>query len=224
MLDISTKSNIIVFGGANMIITTSMLKKKYSDYANPLDKIKRDADSGELFRLTRGIYETDSSVDHCLLASSILSPSYLSFDWALSYYGLIPERVFAITSASLKIRKNKTFINKFGRYEYSDIPVDAFSEGLTYLENGEYIVKIATKEKAICDSLSKWRVVRNIKDLKELLFDDKRIDKEEFSTCDFKLMIRLAYLYKKTNLNLLIKLIKREYGNNDIIETKKHEN
>ena len=194
-----------------MVISTSMLREKYRDYVNPLDKIKRDADNGVIFRLTRGLYETDSRVDPCFLASSILSPSYLSFEWALSYYGLIPEKVFSITSASLNVRKNKTFINKFGRYEYSDISASAFSEGLTYIESDDYIVKIATKEKAICDSLSKWRVVNSVKALKELLFIDKRIDEEEFSTCDFKLMVRLASLYKKTNLNMLIKLIGKEY-------------
>lgn len=211
MFIFSAKSNIIVFGGANMIVTSSILKKQYSNYSNPLDKIKRDASNGVIFRLNRGLYETDRKVDPCLLASSILSPSYLSFDWALSYYGLIPEKVIAITSASLKVRKNKTFVNVFGRYEYSDIPSSAFSEGLTYLESGEYMVKIATKEKAICDSLCKWRVVRSIADLKELLFVDKRIDEEEFLTCDFGLMIRLASLYHKSNLELLIKLIRKEY-------------
>ena len=196
-----------------MILTISMLKEKYSDYVNPIDKIKRDADKGIIFRLTKGIYETDKNTDPCLLASSILSPSYLSFDWALSYYGLIPERVFAITSASFRNRKNKTFINYFGRYEFTDIPSDAFSEGLTYLESGDYIVKIATKEKAICGSLCKWRVVKSVKDLKVLLFEDKRIDIDEFADCDFKLMKRLASLYRKTNLQVLIKLIKKEYEN-----------
>lgn len=194
-----------------MIFTTSMLKEKYKDYANPLDKIKRDTDNGVLIRLNRGLYEDDGKVDPSLLASSILSPSYLSFDFALSYYGLIPEKVIAITSASLGVKKNKTFINKFGRYEYSDIPVSAFSEGLTYIESGEYITKIATKEKAICDSLYKWRVVNSVKSLKELLFVDKRIDEEEFKTLDFMLMIRLASLYNKTNLKMLINLIRREY-------------
>lgn len=208
----SLKSNKIVFRGANMIVTTSMLKEKYHDYANPLDKIKRDADKGILIRLTNGIYETDKGTEPCLLASSILSPSYLSFDWALSYYGLIPERVVSITSASLGNRKNKTFENFFGRYEYTDVPVNAFSEGLLYLESGDYIVKIATKEKAICDSLCKWRVVKNIKELKELLFIDKRIDIDEFETCDFKLIEHLASLYRKTNLKLLIKLIRKEYN------------
>lgn len=196
-----------------MVLTTSMLKEKYSNYINPLDKIKRDTDRGILIRLTRGLYETDSGISPHLLASSILSPSYLSFDWALSYYGLIPERVIAVTSASLGVRKNKVFNNKFGRYEYSDIPVSAFSEGLTYLEEGDYVVKVATKEKAICDSLSKWRVVSSVKALKELLFVDKRFDIEEFKTCDFNLMIRLASLYKKTNLDMLINLIRKEYSN-----------
>ena len=194
-----------------MIVTTSMLRKQYSDYANPLDKIKRDADKGIIIRLNRGLYETNRNVNPYLLASAILSPSYLSFDWALSFYGLIPERVVAVTSASLGLRKNKTFINDFGRYEYSDIPVDAFSEGLTYLEEGEYTVKIASKEKAICDSLCKWRVVHSVKELKELLFIDKRIDENEFASCDFTLMCRLAVLYRKTNLDLLIKLIRKEY-------------
>ena len=169
-----------------MIVTTSMLKGKYHDYANPLDKIKREADKGILIRLTNGIYETDKGTDPCLLASSILSPSYLSFDWALSYYGLIPERVVSITSAALGNRKNKTFENYFGRYEYTDIPAKAFPEGLTYLENGEYSVKIATKEKAICDSLCKWRVVKNLSELKDLLFADKRIDNSKYRCTENK--------------------------------------
>ena len=83
-----------------MIISTSMLRNKYREYSNPLDKIKRDAGSGVLIRLKRGLYETDKNVNPCFLASSILSPSYLSFDWALSFYGLIPEKVISITSAS----------------------------------------------------------------------------------------------------------------------------
>jgi len=194
-----------------MIVTTAMLIKKYKDYSNPIDKIKRDCDQGILIRINKGIYETDSGANPVFLAGAILSPSYLSFDYALSYYGLIPEKVFSITSASFRVKKNKTFINEFGRFEFSDIPVKAFSEGITYIKDGEYAAKIASKEKAICDSLCKWRVVHSLRDLKELLFEDKRIDMEEFSTCDFALMERLALLYKKKNLQLLVKLIRKEY-------------
>lgn len=194
-----------------MVISTSALRIKYNTYANPLDKIKRDTDKGYLVRLNRALYETNKTVNPHFLASSILSPSYLSFDWALSFYGLIPEKVFSITSASLQVGKSKTFTNLFGRYEYRDISPTVFSEGLTYLENGDYVVKIATKEKSICDSLSKWRVMHSVKQLKELLFIDKRIDDETFSSCDFALMLRLASLYQQTNLKYLVKLIRKEY-------------
>ena len=194
-----------------MILTTSILKNKYSDYANPLDKIKRDADEGKLFRLTRGIYITDYSVDPIFLAALILSPSYVSFEYALSYYGLIPERAPSITSASLGVRKSKVFNNVFGRFSFSDIPEDAFSSGLVIIESGEYVARIASKEKALCDSLYKWRVVKSVKDLKALLFDDKRIDLDEFTSLDFAELIRLAKLYHRTNLELLIKFVRKEY-------------
>ena len=196
-----------------MIITTNMLKEKYHNYSNQVDKIKRETDKGLIIRLTKGIYETNQNISPFLLASSILSPSYLSFDWALSYYNLIPEKVCAITSATFKNHKNKTFENKFGRFEYSDVPSLAYPEGLTYVEQEGYIVKIAMKEKAVCDSICKWRVVKNVDELKELLFIDKRIDEDEFKTLDFKFMIHLASLYNKTNLKLLVKLIKKEYEN-----------
>ena len=194
-----------------MVISTSVLKDRYASYSNLLSKIKRDADEGVLVRLTKGLYETNKRTNPYLLAGFILSPSYLSFDFALSFYGLIPEKVTSITSASLNVRKNKTFENFFGRFEYSDVPSWVFSEGLTYILPGDYMVKIATKEKAICDSLCKWRVVNSMKELKELLFIDKRIDEDEFASCDFKLMLRLASIYKKTNLDLLAKLIRKEY-------------
>ena len=195
-----------------MIVTTMMLLDKYRDYANPMDKIKREAEKGSLIRLTRGIYETDANVSPYLLASSICSPSYLSFEFALSYYGLIPERVYAITSASFRLRKTKTVVNPFGRYTFSDITQAAFPFGVTYIKEGDYVVRIAKKEKAICDSLSKWPVVHSVKDLRELLFEDKRIDVNEFASCDFSLMEKLASLYDKKNLKLLVKMIRRDYG------------
>lgn len=194
-----------------MVVTTNDLREIYHDYRNIIDKIKRDADNGLLIRLNRGLYETDRYAEPAFLAGAILSPSYLSFEWALSYYDLIPERVTTITSASLNTHKTKTFFNKFGKYTYRDIKEDVFYEGLTEIENAHYHVKIATKEKALCDALSKWRVVHSIKELKILMFVDMRIDYEEFSYCDPKELIRLASLYKKSNLDLLIKLVRKEF-------------
>lgn len=48
---------------------------------------------GEYTKVVKGIYETNSDTAGYLLAGSIYGPSYLSFDFALSYYGMIPEAV-----------------------------------------------------------------------------------------------------------------------------------
>lgn len=56
------------------------------------------------------MYETDSNTPGYLLAGSIYGPSYLSFDFALAYYDLIPERVVNYTSATFGKKKKKNFI------------------------------------------------------------------------------------------------------------------
>ena len=59
-----------------MIFTTAMLRNKYKDYANPLDKIKREIRNKTFSRINRGIYEDAKEVNPYMLAGIILSPSY----------------------------------------------------------------------------------------------------------------------------------------------------
>ena len=75
-------------------------------------------------------------------------------------------------------------------------------------ENG-YSYQIATPEKALCDKLYTISPVSNLTELKELLFDDLRIDEDEFEKLDQNTLETLAPLYHSTNLNLLAKLIRR---------------
>jgi predicted transcriptional regulator of viral defense system len=51
-----------------------------------------------------------------VLASQIYRPSYLSFHWALGYYGLIPERAVVYTSATTRVPRR--FENALGRFRY----------------------------------------------------------------------------------------------------------
>ncbi|NLZ36699.1 MAG: hypothetical protein GX897_04390, partial [Clostridiales bacterium] len=80
-----------------MIKTTAMLLKELKEYASPKSKLSRMAERGEVFPITRGLYETDPNVPGYLLAGSIYGPSYISFEYALGYYGMIPEAVYAVT-------------------------------------------------------------------------------------------------------------------------------
>ena len=67
MLVISDKSNIIVFGGANMIITTSMLRERYASYSNPMDKIRREAKSGIIIRIKEEFMRRTEELIHFFL-------------------------------------------------------------------------------------------------------------------------------------------------------------
>ncbi len=191
-----------------MIITTSMLLEKYSDYKNPAAKIGRMVKKGELIPIVRGIYETDRTVPGYCLAQIIYGPSYLSFESALGWYDLIPEAVYAYTSATCLKRRKKHYRTPFGSFLYRDIPASAFPYGTTLHVENEYGYVIATPEKAVCDKLYTVSPCANRKELNELLFDNLRIDESDFRNLDLKEMAELAGRYHTANHRLLISLIR----------------
>ena len=71
---------------------------------------------GYIKKIRRGYYlfsdQPLSDPDCYVLANRIYSPSYLSMELALSFYGLIPETVYGFTSVST--RKSVSFTTDFG--------------------------------------------------------------------------------------------------------------
>jgi len=194
-----------------MIFTILNLKEKYKDYTDINGKIKRDIDNGFLFPLVRGIYETNSSIDGFLLASYIYGPSYLSFEYALSYHNLIPERVVVYTNATFNKRKSKSYQNHFGLYTYRDVPNAAFPFSVKAHEEDGYAYFIATPEKALCDLLYIRKPVTSIKELKMVLFEDLRINKDMFEQLSFDEILFLSNKYISNNMRYLRKFIESEY-------------
>lgn len=90
-----------------MIVTYEGLKDSLTNYLAPDIKIKRMSDSGEIIKLTKNLYETNKSILGYMVANAIYGPSYLSFDYALAYHGLIPEAVYVYTSATYNKKKKK---------------------------------------------------------------------------------------------------------------------
>ncbi len=83
-----------------------------------------------------------------LLANNIYRPSYVSMEMALSYYNLIPETVYAITSVSS--RKTNRFKTDFGEFVYQHIKSQLmFGYRLVSYQGRNY--KIAEPEKAVLD-------------------------------------------------------------------------
>ena len=190
-----------------MLKTTALLLEELKNYSNGPNKIKRMADSGELIPITKGLYETDKTVPGYYLAASIYGPSYLSFDFALSYYGLIPEAVYNFTSATFGKRKQKEFTNYFGTFTYRDIPKAVYPYGILLKEEKGYCYQIATPEKTLCDKLYTVEPLYTLKALKAFLFEDLRIDEKEFAQLNKKDIFELAKLYGSTNIKLLAKYL-----------------
>ena len=79
---------------------------------------------------------------------------------------------------------------------------------MLYEENG-YSYQIATPEKAICDKLYSLPPVSNLTEFRALLFDDLRIDENEFKKLDMEVIEKLAPLYRANNLKFLVKFVRR---------------
>ncbi len=186
-----------------MIRTTQLLLKELKNYRTPATKIKRMVNAGELFVVKRGLYETDRLCPPAYLSGVIYGPSYLSFEYALSVYGLIPERVEVFTAATFRKNRSKKFSNDFGIYTYHDIPDSAYPYGITIRNEGEYSWLIATPEKALCDLLHVKQGVKEASELEGLLFESLRIEEDDFSELNKEQLCFLATRYKSSNLKCL---------------------
>ena len=196
-----------------MLKTNDIIKSELNNYSNKNSKLAREANKGNLIKIVNGLYETNPNTSGYLLASSIYGPSYVSFEYALSYYGLIPERVNVITSATLNKKKKKKYNTFFGTFTYRDVPSLAYSESVILKSEDGYSYQIATKEKALCDKLYTLKPIKNYRELEIMLFSDLRIDKEEFLKLNIETIEKLSKLYHSTNVNLLVRYMKG--GNNE---------
>lgn len=186
-----------------MLKTHLVLVDELKDYANPAAKIARMVKSGEIVRIKQGLYETNLQTDGILLAEAIYGPSYLSFEFALSYHGLIPEAVYQYTSAAFEKKRTKLFETPFGVFSYRDVPFHVFPMGVQMILQGENSFRLATPEKALCDELYKLPPCANRTELGQLLFDNLRIDKEAVLSLNLNELNDLASLYQSKNHKLL---------------------
>ena len=178
-------------------------------------KIAYMVNKGELIRLKKGLYTLGKdyqavSPDTISLANILYAPSYVSFDYALSYYGLIPERVYEITSATMRMKKE--FDTPLGRFTYKPIPLQAYALGVDWLYDDIHGGKlIATSEKALCDKIRSDRGIGRLSQqkLRDYLEFDLRIDMDLFYTLDAALVLTIATAYRSSNLKNLSKLINK---------------
>ncbi|MBQ9623806.1 MAG: hypothetical protein IJJ71_04875 [Treponema sp.] len=181
-----------------------------SQYKAPKNKLLALEKQKKLFKVVKGLYETEESVPPILLSSAIYGPSYISFETALSFWGWIPERVEAVMSATFGKNRTKRFESDFGLFLYRDIPKTAFPYEVYIKNEGERSFLIAGKEKSLCDTLYRESPLVSEKQLRSYLFENLRIDESDFETADFRLLCDLCDLYKSTNLKLLKSFLQKK--------------
>lgn len=118
------------------------------------NQLTRWQKKGLIVALRKGVYLLNTSdrrvnVDPAMIANILYTPSYLSLEYALSSYGLIPERVRGLTSVTTL--KTKRFQNEMGTFIYQHIKPEAF-RGFQKMgaSNGYFM---AEPEKAVADFL-----------------------------------------------------------------------
>ncbi len=177
------------------------------------DKISYMKQQGLLYSLKKGLYVYNSPflktlVSREIIANNIYGPSYISYDYALSYHGLIPERVDEVISATTK--NTKRFSNKYGVFSFKHINKNLFALGINIATSKQGNFMIASPEKALCDKIYTTRTlsIRSKKAMLEYLIDDIRIDMDELDSFNLNIVKEFVNLTKSTRVGFLYKVLK----------------
>ena len=183
-----------------------------SGYLKPRERILRMVKNGELTRLKNGFYLIterieDKSIPYEQIANMLYGPSYVSLEWALSFYGMIPERVYTVTSMTLG--RNKEYRTPIGDFTYSSLSADRYSIGIARKKTVDFIgdFLMATPEKALADLVFKTCKGLNKKELRQDLLESKRMDSESLKQLDKNLLAEIAEAYDAKSVNYLIDLL-----------------
>jgi hypothetical protein len=164
----------------------------------------------EIIRVRKGLYirspEYGGTIHPLELANGLYGPSYVSLEYALARYGLIPERVITITSVTSG--RKRRFDTPVGSFSYEHIPLRAYAAGIQLVQEREETFMIASKEKALCDMLYLKSPVRTLKDLREYLVDNLRIDEAELAALDLSEIEEIGASYVSARVKLLPRIVK----------------
>ena len=204
----------IIKGYTEAPISRHLILELLSDYQSPNDKISELLKSKELISIRRGLYIAGPKMDLArpepfLIANHLRGPSYVSLESALAFWNMIPERVYEISSATIKASKlYKTYV---GRFNYHQLKIPYYSYGLKNIKySSKQTALIASPEKALCDKivLTPKINLRSIKQTRVFLMDDLRIDSEALHTLDAEVIqLWIEHAPKKSSLEMLIKTL-----------------
>lgn len=120
-------------------------------YNNSKSFINRNVKRGLLTKLKNGLYTLSGiNIPKFLIANKLYTPSYISFETALSYYNIIPEAVYMVFSATTKA--SREFEAQDSSFIFHRIKKKAFF-GYIPQKIDNTVILIAEPEKALLDYL-----------------------------------------------------------------------
>jgi len=197
-------------------LTRQVILDMLKDYKRPNDKISELIRSGELISLKKGLYipgiKTDlTGPETFLIANHLWGPSYVSLESAMSYWGLIPERVYEVKSITMKL--SKKFKTPKGRFSYRFMPSPYYSFGIRSIElSPGQVALLAIPEKALCDKIiaTTGLMLRSPAQTRNFLLDDLRIDPQSLQKFNLKeLRSWIEDAPKKDSLRMLVKTLEK---------------
>lgn len=191
-------------------IKTQNLLPLLREYTNLWAWIGRMVKKGELIRLKNGFFLIAEKirkepVPFEQIANLLHGPSYISFERALSFYGMIPEGVYVITSVC-SIRSKK-FRTPMGDFHYTHLNHRCYSIGIDQKENFAGRFLIATPEKALADLVHQKNKKLGKKDMLIDLIEGRRIDEEILRNLNKKHLLEISERYSSQAVNQLVNAI-----------------
>ncbi len=171
---------------------------------NIRNQLGRWQQKGLIIALKKGLYVLNKNdrkvpIDQNYAANILYEPSYLSLEYALNFYGLIPEKVVDVTSVTT--RKTVRFNNGLGHFIYQHIKPQAF-RGFKRMGEDQPLFFMAEPEKAVVDflylNLGQWGV--NARELLEHSYRFQNI--EELNKAR---LLELGKLFQSKKLMRVIK-------------------
>lgn len=185
-----------------------------AEYRKPRDKITRLLAAQAIVRIKKGLYcfgepFRKEPISREYLANLIYGPSYISAEYALSFYGLIPERVETITSVTT--RRSRVFDTPMGVFSYYMLKPSRYAVGFFLETAGKIPYLTASPEKALVDKVwfDKRFSGRLMIDFDDYLIDDLRIDRGDLSKLYHDRLQAIANAYNSAKINNLVRHIKR---------------
>jgi hypothetical protein len=180
---------------ADQPLTHQLLVSILKEYKRPNDKINSLVEEGVLTPVKKGLYVIGPELglrrrpEPYLLANHLSGPSYVSIDSALSYYGLIPERVYEISSVTVKA--SREFLTPIGRFSYTHLPMPYYIFGIRQVQvSRNQTALMASPEKALFDKIitTKNLKIRSKNDAMHYLLDDLRMNEYGLKEMNLKMM------------------------------------